>query len=547
MPSRGFAAAVLTAAIAGFGIVVPATTASAVPGPIAQPSSANVTADVLPTAQIDGVGFSQVVIGNTVIVGGSFSSVRPAGAPPGQQLSARHNLLAYNLTTGVALPWTPTTNGPVKAIAVAPGGKSIYIGGAFTNVNGRIHDRIVKLDVATGRVVLAWNPRTNGTVQSITATATTVYVGGAFYTANGAARARIAAFNATNGALLPWRPNLDGGVNAMVIGPDGKRIIVGGNFTHANKVLAIGMTSLSVQTGGVLPWRANATIHDSGPTSAITSLTTDGHSIFGTGYVYRSGGNLEGSFSANPLTGALNWIEDCHGDTYSSYVTSGVLYVVGHAHFCGNVGGFPETYPATWHRALAFTVGATGTLNPNTTGKYASFAGMRSPSLLNWFPDLEAGAVTGQDQAAWSVTGAGPYVVLAGEFPEINDTPQQGLARFATLPIAPGKQGPMLSGTAFALTPVPTSSSTVAVSWAANWDRDDKYLSYTVIRDGQVVYSTPTPAESEFWNRPTLSWSDDGGTTPLAPGSTHTYQVTATDSTGNTATSSPVSVTLPLS
>ncbi len=40
----------------------------------------------------------------------------------------------------------------------------------------------------------------------------------------------------------------------------------------------------------------------------------------------------------------LTWAADCHGDTYSSAESNGAVYVVGHSHYCGNVGGgFPQT------------------------------------------------------------------------------------------------------------------------------------------------------------------------------------------------------------
>ena len=41
------------------------------------PEPATVSNDALPTVQIDGIVWSQVVIGNTVYVGGSFSNARP--------------------------------------------------------------------------------------------------------------------------------------------------------------------------------------------------------------------------------------------------------------------------------------------------------------------------------------------------------------------------------------------------------------------------------------------------------------------------------------
>jgi hypothetical protein len=59
-----------------------------------------VTADALPTAQINGVVWTQVVVGDRVFAGGEFSSARPAGAAPGSQERRRWNLISYNVRTG---------------------------------------------------------------------------------------------------------------------------------------------------------------------------------------------------------------------------------------------------------------------------------------------------------------------------------------------------------------------------------------------------------------------------------------------------------------
>lgn len=73
--------------------------------------TATVTGDVLPTPQINGVAWSQRIAGNTVFVGGKFTSARPFGAPAGVGESPRSNLLAYNLSTGELLPFAPQLNG----------------------------------------------------------------------------------------------------------------------------------------------------------------------------------------------------------------------------------------------------------------------------------------------------------------------------------------------------------------------------------------------------------------------------------------------------
>src|ERR1700712_4486986 len=103
------------------------------PAPVEQRSASTVTADSLPTVQIDdGVVWSQVVINGKVYAGGSFANARPAGAAPGVNLTPRGNLLAYDLKTGnLDTTFAPTLNGQVKVVAASPDGKRLYVGGSF--------------------------------------------------------------------------------------------------------------------------------------------------------------------------------------------------------------------------------------------------------------------------------------------------------------------------------------------------------------------------------------------------------------------------------
>src|SRR5829696_1775856 len=60
---------------------------------------ATVTADALPTWQINGVAWSQTVVGNTVYVTGSFTKARPPGVPVGGagEVDAL-NIFAFDIT-----------------------------------------------------------------------------------------------------------------------------------------------------------------------------------------------------------------------------------------------------------------------------------------------------------------------------------------------------------------------------------------------------------------------------------------------------------------
>lgn len=517
----------------------PAVADTAPPVPTDQTT---VSSDALPTAQINGVVWDQEIVGNTVFVAGDFTMARPAGSAPGVNEVARSYLLSYNLTTGALLPWAPTVNAQVRQMAVSPDGSRLYVVGDFTTINGVSKSRIAAFDTANGALNSSFVPTANNRIYAVAATADTVYLGGAFSSVKGVTRIGAAAVSASNGTPTAWAPALSNGrAYAMVISPDRSKVVIGGDFTTLNGSdnPGYGLGAVDSATGASLPWGVNSLVRNAGVNAAIFSLDSDGDSVYGTGYVFGSGGNLEGTFRSD-WSGNLNWVQDCHGDEYSVAVSSGAVYVAGHPHYCGNVGSFPQTDPWTFHRALAFSKETTGTLTADPHGYY-NFAGTPAPTALNWFPDINAGSYTGQSQGPWSVDANANYVLYGGEFTTVNGKAQQGLVRFASKAIAPNLDGPRLSGDNLKPTLQSSGSGAMTVSWTADWDRDNESLTYQVYRDGKTATAAyTTTVNSRFWDRPTISWIDTG----LAPGSSHSYRVRATDPLGNTVWGTTVSATV---
>ncbi|WP_233189025.1 LamG domain-containing protein [Subtercola sp. Z020] len=514
--------------------------------PTAASSPPTVSADALPTPQINGVVWSQTIIGNTVFVGGNFTTAQPAGAAAGVNTVSRTYLLSYNLTTGALnTAFAPVLNGQVKAVTPSPDGTRLYVGGQFTTINGVNRYRVAALDPTSGAVVTSWAPGTNSAVNAISATATTVYLGGTFTSIGKDVRNKVAAVNATTGANLAWDPNAAGGdVTALTVSPDKSKVIVGGSFTtlggSANP--GYGLASTDAVSGAITSgFSANNLIRNGGSQASITSLTSDSDSFYASGYVFGAGGNLEGSFRGDWATGNIVWVEDCHGDTYSTASTGTALYIAGHPHYCGNVGGFPQTpQPWTFHRALAFSKSPTQTITSDPLGYY-NFAGNPAPTLLNWYPDFNTGTFTGQSQGPWSVAANTQYVVYGGEFTQVNGKRQQGLTRFAVRSIAPNTSGPIRSGALFKPTLSSLTAGTARVSFTANSDRDNENLTYAVYRNGNMttpVYTTAAP--SSVWKTPNLGFIDTG----LTPGATYTYRLRATDPLGNTVLGDSASVTV---
>ncbi|MDE9364319.1 PKD domain-containing protein [Luteipulveratus sp. YIM 133132] len=516
--------------------------------PVQQRSASTVTADSLPTAQIgNGVVWTQLIAGDTVYAGGEFSTARPPGAAAGTSEVSRNNLLAYSLSTGQLLPFNPSMNSKVYALALSPDKKRLYVGGAFTTVGGVWRSRIAAFDTATGALISSFAPEVGYNVKSIVATNDTVYVGGLFTSVAGNQRMHLAAFQASDGALLTWAPSTDLNVQAMSLTPDGSKLVLAGNFSTINGIRATGLGAVDARTGAVVPWKANQTLSNTGDTAGFLSMRTDGTYMYSTGWTYGPG-DLEGTVAMNPADGSIAWIEDCHGDTYDVFpASSGTVYTVSHAHYCTNIGGYFESSPwdTNQRRALAFTREPTGTVaHDAVANQYTDFYGLPAPSMVNWFPTLDVGTFTGQTQAAWTVTGNDDYVVMGGEFQRVNLKGQQGLARFATKPAAPAKRPPSFSAGSFVPTLRGLTAGSVRVAFQANSDTDDLNLTYRIVRDGDTAHPVATfTAASTFWNRPSLGWTDTG----LTPGSTHTYRISATDGDGNTASGDTASITLPAS
>ena len=301
------------------------------------------------------------------------------------------------------------------------------------------------------------------------------------------------------------------------------------------------MASVDAKTGARKRWKINAVVRNYGTAAATMSLAADKTTDLRIRIRVRTG-QLRGHVCGLPdRTAPSSGCRTATGTPTSVAPIGGVVYAVGHAHFCSNIGGFPDTPTRIGHRALAMTQQAVGTVAANTQpgAHYGNFGGQPAPALFNWFPDLAQGSFTGASQAAWSITGNSTYISLGGEFPAVNGVPQQGLVRFAIPSKAPNASGPKLTGSAIAPTVALNAQGTVAVSWLTNHDFDDRKLQYEVLRDGAVVNTVKVIAY--FWNRLPVAYTDSG----VSPGPTYSYQIRTTDPDGNAVLSPAVQVTTP--
>ena len=532
---RRFLSGLLAAALVPLGAITLAP-AAAPAGAAGAP--ATVSADALPTAQINGIVWDQVVVGDIVYAVGRFSSVRPAGSPAGQNESPRGNAMAYNINTGEVLDWAPTTNGTINTIAASTDGQTLYLGGEFTTINNQTAWRVGAVRAADGQRA-PLGAAANGSVKalSVSTDGQTLYMGGAFTQINSSARQRAAALNLGTQQLTGFAPKVDNYYVRSIVGAsDGSAVAIGGAFESVEGSDKPGYGIAILENDGSLRHNnASSVVRGAGAWASVMSVKADEQGLYAASYSQT--GSFEGVMRLNWNTGDIDYMADCHGDTYDMLPAGDVVYAASHSHDCSNIGGFPDV-TNQYHNAVAYTNAPTGTVEATHHRSYQSYEGQAATTNLNFYPDFTPGKISGANQATWTVEGNDKYVVYGGEFLAVNGTAQQGLVRFARRDIAPNKQGPMEKGGAFKVTGSSPRAGVVSLSFKANWDRDDKTLTYNVYRDsmnGQPVSSQSVTAG--FWERSDLSATD-----VVDPGTTHRYRVQVTDQWGASTVSDWVTV-----
>jgi len=175
------------------------------------------------------VGQSQT--GATIYVGGRFQSVENAGRT---QTYSRQNIVAFDSATGSISTFAPDLDGLVYAILGV--GDSVYVGGEFSTVDGTPRPALVKLDATTGARDLNFNPTAipGGRVSEIRLVNGRLLVGGTF-------GKKLLALDPVTGANTNYIDISITGqlplttskveVYRFAVNPQGTRLVGVGNFT----------------------------------------------------------------------------------------------------------------------------------------------------------------------------------------------------------------------------------------------------------------------------------------------------------------------------
>ena len=163
---------------------------------------------------------------------------------------------ANQLPNAVPSAITPSVNDG-RVYAIAENGSNMIIGGSFTQVGGQSHQRVAVFNKTNGALSSTFAPTVNGDVNAVLPgpTTTTVYIGGAFTQVNGVAAQFLALVNTTDGSLVATfhAPAFNYGfINDLVLRSG--RLYVAGTFSIVAGKAHAGLASLNPTTGALDPF-----------------------------------------------------------------------------------------------------------------------------------------------------------------------------------------------------------------------------------------------------------------------------------------------------
>ncbi|WP_433725794.1 delta-60 repeat domain-containing protein [Actinoplanes sp. CA-051413] len=401
MRRRLFAATALTCAA-----LLGATPAAA---DMAQPAvvSAN-PVDFTPHV-LDGTVWALAVVGDTVVVGGSFTKVQDSAR---KTTYARKNIFAYGLKDGAVRSFAPAVDAAVYSLA-AGASNTVYLGGGFKTVNGAAQRGVARVAVSTGARITAFGAKINwGDVRALSARGSKLYAAGTFSAINGVTRVGLARMDAGTGAVDPGfdaklsAPGLSRTrVEHFDISPDGTRLIAVGALLKSGTAARNQIAMFDV----------------AGPAAVLTSWYTDAYAPpclqgFDT-YLRQVKFSPDGKYLVVAATGRASsptklcdsaarfeatgggrhnptWVQRTGGDSlYAVAVTGSAVYVGGHQRYLDNPYGSDAKGPGP---GAVPRVGI-GALNPST-GKALGWNPSRDRGVgVRAFQVVPEGLIVGSD------------------------------------------------------------------------------------------------------------------------------------------------------
>jgi PKD repeat protein len=329
---------------------VRAAAAAQQPGHVVSANPADFTPNL-----VDGDVRSVVQMGTRIFISGNFTQVKEAGS---DTVIARDRVLSFDATTGrIDTYFAPSADSEVSVLLPAADGRSIYLGGMFTHVNGAAHKALVRVDIATGQLLPGFTPNLDARVKDLRLAGGRLWAGGNFALADGASRPALATLNPDTGRRddyqsLAFAGTQNGGtthVLKMDVTPDGSKLIAVGNFTTVDGQSRpqIVMIDLTGSTARLANWQTSGYAAscsssfdsymrdvDVSPDGSFFVVSTTG-AAGGTAKLCDAQSRWETAATGTNLQ--PTWTTYTGGDTtYAVEITDSVVYVGGHFRWSNN-------------------------------------------------------------------------------------------------------------------------------------------------------------------------------------------------------------------
>ncbi len=298
---------------------------------------------------LDGTVWSTIQLQDRVILAGEFTQVESTRNGP---VVTRSNMAAYDINTGELIAdFAPQVNGEVFEMVASDDGDAVFIGGAFTQVDGEWRVRLAKIGY-DGSLDPTFRAEANAKVLALDAHDGVLYLGGSFTEVNAASHDRIGAVDADTGQTITTfdlRVQGDVGkantraVKALDVHPDGDRLLVvfnGQQLVDRNgpREDNHGAAFVRLSDYTVTDWQTDWFRLAYPRCSQGAMQLRDGEfSPDGSMFVIVEKGNWTcdkaiAFDTADDGTNDPKWVTAMHDSTFSVAVTNNAVYVGGH--FC---------------------------------------------------------------------------------------------------------------------------------------------------------------------------------------------------------------------
>jgi hypothetical protein len=345
----------------------------------------------------DGIGYATVVVGRTAYIGGSFGQVTN-----GTRTVAKANLAAFDIFTGQLVEtFSANTNG--KVMTLASDGTKLFVGGAFTTVNGQTREHFAAVDLATGAPYGGnWVKNTGSrNVFSIAVTWHRVYLGGNFVSVSGTAASKVVALDRSTGAI---DGSFDPGditpsaVDSVAATLDDSRVYIGGTFTSVGGTSGAGATNLAELDGsGNLQHPSTGFV---GASSSALGLETTGTNVLA------AFGGDDNEVARYAPGGSRAWTTGdlCKGDAQAVHLVGSAAYAGFHQSCKDSFGNYDPTYH------LVKVNAATGAVDYGFKPVFDGYWGV------------------------WGLGGNAQALVAVGQFDHVNGAAHKGFVIFSPAP-----------------------------------------------------------------------------------------------------------------